>query len=243
MIIDILHRYHDSPLAAHGGIQNTLDKIKEHYFFPKMSQIISNYVKSCQYCQKRKISRASTKSSITSYPTPAEPFKVWEIYLYGPLPLSKQGSSYIFTAIDMFSKYMYVVAYHIKSKHAVAVSQAFFKLITNFGVCNTTISDQWSEFIAKVKSELCKMLHVAQQFTPAFMHHWLGACERVHATLAERLTPYMTNDKSNWEECLSSIVFSINCSVTTSLGYSPYLRRPKFPLVNLRQFPRNWQFS
>lgn len=58
MIIDILHRYHDSPLAAHGGIQNRLDKIKEHYFFPKMSQIISNYVKSCQYCQKRKISRA-----------------------------------------------------------------------------------------------------------------------------------------------------------------------------------------
>lgn len=30
MIIDILHRYHDPPLAAHGGIQSTLDKIKEH---------------------------------------------------------------------------------------------------------------------------------------------------------------------------------------------------------------------
>lgn len=41
MIMDILHRYHDSPLAAHGGIQNTLDKVKEHYFFSKMSQIVS----------------------------------------------------------------------------------------------------------------------------------------------------------------------------------------------------------
>lgn len=164
---------------------------------------------------------------------------MWEIDLYGPLPVSKQGSSYIFTAIDMFSKY--VVAYPIKSKDAVTVAQAFFKLITNFGVCNTIISDQGSEFIAKVTSELCKMLHVAQQFTPAFMHHCLGACERVHATLAERLTPYMTNDKSNWEECLSSIVFSINCSVNTSLGYSPYeivfLRRPKFPLVNYHSEP------
>lgn len=239
MIIDILHRYHDSPLAAHGGIQNTLDKIKKHYFFPKMSQIISNYVKSCQYCQKRKFSRASTKSSITTYPTPAEPFEVWEIDLYGPLPLSKQGSSNSFTAIDMFSKY--VVAYHIKSKDAVTQAQAFFKLITNFGVCNTIISDQGSECIAKVTSELCKMLHVAQQFTPAFMHHCLGACERVLATLAERLTPYMTNDMSNWEECLSSIVFSINCSVNTSLGYSPYeivfLRRQKFPLVNYHSEP------
>lgn len=170
-----------------------------------MSQIVSYYVKSCQYCQKRKISRTSTKSSIASYLTPAEPFEVCEIDLYGPLPVSKQGSSYIFTAIDMFSKYMYVVAYPIKSKDAVSVAQAFFKFITNFGVCNTIISDQGSELIAKVTSELCKMFHVAQRFTPSFMHHCLGECERVHATLAERLTPYMKNDKSNWDKCLSPI--------------------------------------
>ena len=66
------------------------------------------------------------------------------------------------------------------------------------------------------------MLHIAQQFTPAFEHHCLGACERVHATLAERLTPYMSVDKSNWEDRLSSIVFSINCSVNSSLGYFPF---------------------
>lgn len=106
----------------------------------------------------QKFFRASAKSSITSYPTPAEPFEVWEIDLYGPLPLSKQGSSYIFSAIDMLSKY--VVAYSIKGEDAMTVPQ---------------------------------------QFTPAFMHHCLGACERVHATLAERLTPYMTSYKSNWE--------------------------------------------
>lgn len=99
----------------------------------------------------------------------------------------------------------------------MTVAQAFFKLITNFGVCNTIISDQESEFIAKVTSEFCKMLRVAQPFTPAFMHHSLGTCERVHATLGERLTPYMTNGKSNWDECLSPIVFYINCSVNTSL--------------------------
>lgn len=52
--MNILHMYHDSPLAAHGGIQNTLDKIKEHYFSPKMSQIVSNYVEFCEYCQNAK---------------------------------------------------------------------------------------------------------------------------------------------------------------------------------------------
>lgn len=239
MVQDILYMHHDSPLAAHGGIQDTLDKIKEHYFFQKMSPIVSDYVKSCQQCQKRKISRMPTKSGVTSYPTPTAPFDVWEIDLYGPLPISTQGSSYIFTAVDMFSKYF--VAFPIKTKDAMTVAHAFFKLITTFGVCSTIISDQGSEFIAKVTSELCKMLHVAQQFTPAFAHHCLGACERMHATIAERLTPYVSTDKSNWENCLSSVVFSINCSVNTSLGYSPYEIvfgcRPKFPLVNYHTEP------
>ena len=76
MVQDILYMQHDSPLAAHGGIQDTLDRIKEHYYFQRMSSIVSDYVKSCQHCQMRKNSRMPTKSGITSYPTPAAPFEV-----------------------------------------------------------------------------------------------------------------------------------------------------------------------
>lgn len=86
---------------------------------------------------------------------------MWEIDLYGPLPLSKQGSSYIFTAIDMFIKY--VVAYPINSKDDVTLAQAFIKIITNFGVCKNIIGDQGSGFIAKITSEHFKMLHVTQK--------------------------------------------------------------------------------
>ena len=234
MIQNILHLYHDSPFAAHGGIQVTLDKIKEHYFFQRMSEIISEYVRSCESCQKRKITRVPTKSGISAYPTPNAPFEVWEMDLYGPLPISQSGNAYIFTAVDMFSKYMFAVP--IREKDAITVASAFFRLVTTFGTCNTVISDMGSEFIAEVTSELCKMLHIQQQFTPAFMHHCLGACERTHGTLAERLTPYMTADRKNWESILPSVVFSINSSVNTSLGYSPfeivYGTRPRFPLLN-----------
>jgi hypothetical protein len=45
-----------------------------------------------------------TKSKIVSYPTPSQPFQVWQMDLYGPLPPSPNGNIYIFTAIDMFSK-------------------------------------------------------------------------------------------------------------------------------------------
>jgi hypothetical protein len=42
----VISLYHDSPMGGHSGIQATLDLIKEHYYFPLMSQKVSDYIKS-----------------------------------------------------------------------------------------------------------------------------------------------------------------------------------------------------
>ena len=78
---DVLHKqilemYHDSPLAAHGSIKDTLDRIKEHYFFPGMHKIITDYVRACHHCQVRKVTKVHTKSGIVAYPTHSAPFQV-----------------------------------------------------------------------------------------------------------------------------------------------------------------------
>jgi hypothetical protein len=52
---------------------------------------------------------AHTKSGIIWYSTPSEPFQVWQIDLYGPLPMSQRAQLYIFCPIDMFSKFVYNV--------------------------------------------------------------------------------------------------------------------------------------
>lgn len=81
--------------------------------------------------------------------------------------------------------------------------------------------------------EVCKMLNVQQTLTPSMMHHCLGRCERTHRTLAERLTPYVLDNKQ-WEEMLPGIVFSINCCVNPGSKYSAfeimYGKRQHIPL-------------
>ena len=114
-------------------------------------------------------------------------------------------------------------------------------------MCKTLISDQGSEFINKCTAEVCKMLNVKQDFTPSMVHHCLGRCERTHRTLAERLTPYVIQEKQ-WELVLPSVTFSINCCVNASSGYSAfeivYGKRPVFPLalahtVNFKDIPKD----
>ena len=148
MYKEVLRMYHDSPLAGHGGIAVTFDKIKEHYHFPRMHQLITDYVCSCHHCQTRKVTQVHTKAGIVAYRTPSAPFQVWQVDLYGPLPASTQGSTYILTCVDMFSKYLFATP--LANKDTLTVATGLFQLFSTFDICNTLVSNHGSEFITQV---------------------------------------------------------------------------------------------
>lgn len=229
----IIELYHDSCLAGHSGITATIDRLKEDYFFERMSVLVTEYVKSCTACQKRKITK-HTKMLVTAMPIPSKPFEVFQIDLYGPLPTTTQGNCYIFTAVDLFSKFIFAKA--LRAKDSFTVSEAVFELCTTYGTPDCLVSDLGSEFTSSVTKELCSLLRVPLQFAPALCHFVLGACERTHRTLGERLTPYVNEYKNNWDSFLCAIIFSINTSLHNSLQYSPfeilYGYKPSFPLNN-----------
>ncbi|CAG2254502.1 unnamed protein product [Mytilus edulis] len=151
MIDMILFMVHDSPLGGHSGIQNTLDRLRDDFYFPRMGKIVTDYVASCHDCQSRKVTNLKTKAKIVPYRTPSEPFQVWQVDLFGPLKTSPNGNQYLFTASDMFSKYLFVLP--IRNKDMLTVSNAVFSLVSQFGVCETLISDQGSEFIGSCTQE------------------------------------------------------------------------------------------
>ena len=234
MIKTVIQLYHDCPMSGHGGITDTLDRVKEHYFFQRMGPIITDYVRSCQECQKRKLTKHHTKSGITAYPQPKQSFEVWQIDLFGPLPPSSgQGFTYVLTCIDMFSRYLVTIP--LANKDTLSVASGLTQLFTKYGVCNTLISDMGTENTSKCMKEICRQLRIPQEFTPSFVHSCLGMCERSHKTLAERLTPYVNSKCNNWIEVLSSVTFSFNQSVNVSTGFSPHEivfgHRPHFPLT------------
>ena len=210
-----------------------------------MGTIISDYVQSYHECQSLKVSNVKTKAKIVSHPTHNEPFKVWQMDNFGTLVSSNNANTYVFIAVDSFSNFEFAVPLRICD--ALSVSQAIFNLFCTVGVGSTVISDQESEFIGKCTVEVCKMLNVQQDLTPSMMHHCLGRCDRTHRTLADRLTPYVLDNKQ-WEEMLPGIVFSINCCVNPGSKYSAfeiiYGKRPNILLspsyiVEFKDIPKD----
>ena len=98
----ILHLGWWSTLAAHGGIQDTIDRIKDHFYFPCLATIVSQYIQSFHACQARKITNLCAKNAIVAYPTPEAPFSVWQIDLYGPLPCTPRANTCKLTAFAWF---------------------------------------------------------------------------------------------------------------------------------------------
>jgi len=41
-----------------------------------------------------------------------------------------------------------------------------------------------------------------QEFTPPYVHHCMGACERTIASIAERLTPDITDSIRTWDKII-----------------------------------------
>ena len=229
----VIQIYHDSLISGHAGIQITIDKLRRDFFFEKMCTIVTNYVKSCDACQKRKIYR-HTKNPVTVLPTPSCPFEAWQLDIFGDLPITSQGHCYIFVATDMFSRYQYSVP--LRSKDSITVSHALFNLCCTFGTPRAIHTDLGTEFTSSVSGLICELLGITQKFAPAFCHFVMGKNERTHLDLARRLTPFVQNNRADWDKHLNAIVFSMNSSIHSTLGFSPfelvYGMKPRFPLSN-----------
>ena len=148
------------------GRQQSIDNLGENFYFSRLPSIVSDFVRSCPDCQKRKMTKAHTKTRIISYRTPTEPFQVWQMDLFGPLPITQKDNIYVFTAINMFSKLLFTVP--LPNCDYITVAHALFQLVCIFGVYDSIISDKGSEFISNCTTELCKLLHIFFKFHPQF---------------------------------------------------------------------------
>ena len=68
---EITSQFHDKITARHPGEIETLNAIKEHYWWPGMRTFIKNYVKGCGICQQFKINQNLSNPSYIPIPGPA----------------------------------------------------------------------------------------------------------------------------------------------------------------------------
>lgn len=134
------------------------------------------------------------------------------------------GYNYLFTAIDVNSRYAY--AYPLKSKSGEEVKHVIEKFLSNVKektgepVYSIT-SDLGSEFVAGEVQNYLEKVGVKMYFANADDKNKMGKIERFHRTLKQMMAPNLEETGKTWSELLPDIIANYNDSKHRALGKTP----------------------
>jgi hypothetical protein len=124
-----------------------------------MKQELEEYIRQCETCQKNKITQNKTKMPMNITTTPEVVWEKCALDIVGPLSHTLDGNKYALTFQDELSKY--TLAVPIRQQDAPTVAKAFVEeIILQFGIPQTVLTEQGSNFMSEVFSKVCKILRI-----------------------------------------------------------------------------------
>jgi hypothetical protein len=97
----IIGLHHDPAIVGHPGENRTQELVERNYWWPRIGNSVSEYIKSCEACQRSRVLRYQ-QGKLNPHKIAEGPWQIISIDLIGPLPVS---NSYVIQVwVDTFTK-------------------------------------------------------------------------------------------------------------------------------------------
>jgi len=211
---EIIEEYHCS---QHTGIDITFKRISDKYFWLNMKKSISDFIRSCHYCQTSKPCNNPNRPPLGKFRTPNAPYEALAFDLIGPLRETDDGNIHILTCIDMFSKRVY--AEPLSCKNGQYLLDVFKKILfANPHFPRMINMDNAQEF--KPLAAYFKEKGIEPHFSPPRHPQSNGLVENFNRTLKSRLRARCNLE--NWDKWLYECIHDINSSQHSVVQMSPF---------------------
>lgn len=175
----MLIKMHHEGKTNHRGINETFENLKRNYYWKHMKATITNFINSCDICQRSKYARKKPYVPLMLTETATRPFQIVhiDVFIY-------DNRNYL-TLVDAFTKFAQAI--FIEGKTAIHITNALIKYFTCFGVPENLILDNGKEFNNSTVKELLKLHKINVHFTTPLHHESNSIVERFHSTIIEHL--------------------------------------------------------
>ena len=211
--------HHDILSAAHQGIARTKAKLKEKFFWVRLSHDVESYVLSCSACSQNKKNKCYGKVPLTKYQAGA-PMERAHINFIGPLPKTERGNEHCLMMVDHFTKWVECIPLPSK-KAEVTARGAVDEFFSRFGYPFQLFSDQGRNFESKLFEALCKILEIHKARTSPYRPSANGQVERFNRTLMDAVRCFLGKTQNKLVQHVQQIVGAIRSSVNRSTGFTP----------------------
>lgn len=216
----LIAQYHNSPMSGHGGIQKTIDRIKEKYVVEKLKEKVENFRANCETCHKHRIQN-SARTPLYKYPIIPKAFHQIHMDLIGPLPISFDGNKYIIVFVDRFTRY--TVISPIKDKTAVSVAHALFnKIICEYTTPSVILSDNGREFVNEIMMNLCDIYNIKKGTITSYCPFANGIVENANKRIIAVVKTAVSRSYKDWDTLLPFVQCALNTAYHPSVGDNPH---------------------
>jgi hypothetical protein len=153
------------------------------------------------------------------------PFAVWNLDMVGPLRQAPGGFTHLLVTVDKFSKW--IEAQPIVNIRSVEAVSFFTDIIYRFGIPNTIITDNGTQFTGKNSLNFYDDNHICVDWSTVSHPKMNGQVERVNDMILQGLKPriFKRLDKfqARWVAELPSVLWSLRTTSCQATGFSPFL--------------------
>ena len=215
---DFLELVHGD-VAGHLRYRKCIDHVQRRAYWFRWKTDLDLFIKCCSRCAAYHRGKTPKQSQLHPQILGA-PNERWVLDLCGPFKPSN-GYKYIFTAVDPFSKY--VIAVPIRNKEAKTVAKVIMDhIILVWGHPFEILTDQGLEFNSELSGELYRLLGVNKIRSTAYRPETQGTIERWHGTLHSMMAKVVSENQSDWPNCLKHVTFCYNSTCHSSTSLEPH---------------------
>jgi hypothetical protein len=229
---EILELCHNDATAGHFGVEKTVERIKQRFYWPGIHKDVQNWINDCLPCVAKRKPEANT-DHLLSIPIEPVPFARVGIDILGPLPATKSGNRYILTCTDHFTKY--ALAFPLVKTDANTIAKVLVEeVFLVFGAPKSILSDRGKNFLSKVLLGVLEILQIHKVNTSAYHPQTNGLTERFNRPLVDMLRAHVNSKQNNWDEFIKYAVFAYNSGKHAITKFSPHFlmfgEEPRLPL-------------
>eukprot|EP00798_Chlamydomonas_sp_ICE-L_P029418 gene29418-biopygen5345 len=219
----LLHAFHDLDRAGHFGIDRTFEAISRSYWWPAMRLDVTDYVRSCDSCQRTKAARQKAYGSLQPLPIPARKWQSISMDFITGLPKrGPHGFDVILVVVDRLTKMVKLAACHTTDSAERTANVFHEKVLCDFGIPESIVSDRDVRFTSLFWKSMCSLTTTARLMSTAFHPQTDGQTERANQVLEDALRAFTNEKQKDWPSLLPNAQFAINNAFNRSIQDTPF---------------------
>ena len=217
-------------MAGHTGIAKTHNLLSCWYYWPKMVNIIQQYIRNCHVCSQAKLAR-DHQGELLSLPVPQQRWQDLAMDFITDLPKSRDacfpGAKHIWVITDCLTKeHHFVPCAEMTTSHLVWMFIQF--VVCTHGLPRSIVSDRGGQFVSLFWKALCAHLDIMLRLSSGHHPETDGQTEQENQELEHYLRSYVNYLQDDWVQWLPLAEFTQNNFQSDSSGMSLFFANKGF---------------